>query len=838
MARSKNKIGEASVKEAHRKGKVIPLTSATKGGKKQTANKVEVNPEASMPVIPWRRAKAKSSTGEPFWPSGGNQTLFLLAFAGLMVLLFYPPFFRGLFFPVEQRWTLLFAAVLFFLTYLWKLSRREVSFLNRPLDFAAAALVVVYILAAVKPASRSLAVAEVAKLLLYFLTFWLTSRLGGQRRTLYLLHALYLATVGVALAALLSATGIVYIKDGFVGGRFFSTLQYPNALASYVGAGSIIGFYLWAQSGSRQRYLYAAANYLLLMVFLGTGSRGAYLVFPVVVFLYWLLAPKGYRLNTLAHLVTSSAAALAGNARFIPLAVAKAYGPAWSWFALGLLVAFAGQLIIHGAGWSLRTPRARLAAGVAVLVFLVGAGVFSARHQLAVTPVGGDRQPAGVLTRILPPQIMTRLQDINLETKSSRERLIWTGDALKMVRERPVLGFGGGGWEAAYRQYQSYFYNSTQVHNDYAQVAVETGMAGITVLGIIWLLFLLATLGNYRFYRGTERLQTLAIGMAALNLGLHAAIDFDLALGAVSMMLWACFGLARGIEGQRLGPEPALAAAVFKNKQVAYVTGAALATLVIVLFSVSYLAGVASARQAAAALQRNNLRATASYLEEAGRYDPFTASYNSDLAGIYLKEGKTKEALAQALAASKKDPYNLAVLNRLAEAYWQDGAIEQALATMERARQVAPWVGATWENLGQAYTAAGINYLQAGQQDKARRMFQQAAALPAAVKEKEDSLGEFKDLHQPGGVTLSPAIHLRAAIGQYFLGQEREAAVNLNAAAGDPQIKAEVQLWQAILAYHQGDAGRANQLLAQVEKANADLAKQYDQFKNLPVLAE
>lgn len=838
MARSKRKTGAAYIKKAHRKGKVIPLTSAIKGGKNQTVNNAENNPDTNTRVTPWRRAREKNSSGEPFWPAGGNQTLFLLAFAGLLLLLFYPPFFRGLFFPVEQRWTLLFAAVLFFLTYLWKLSRREVSFLNRPLDFAAAALVVVYILAAIKPASRSLAVAEVAKVLLYFLTFWLTSRLGGQRRTLYLLHALYLAAAGAALAALLTATELVYIKDGFVGGRFYSTLQYPNALASYVGAGSIIGFYLWAQSGSRQRYLYAAANYLLLMVFLGTGSRGAYLVFPLVIFLYWLLAPKGYRLNTLAHLVTSGAAALVGNARFIPLAVAKAYGPAWSWFALGLLVALAGQLIIQGAGWSLRTPRARMAAVVAALVLLIGGGIFLVQHQLAVTPVAGGRQPASLLARILPPQVMARLQDINLETKSSRERLIWTKDALKMVRERPILGFGGGGWEAAYRQYQSYFYNSTQVHNDYAQVAVETGLVGIAVLGIVWLFFLLTALGNYRSYRGTERLQALAIGMAALNLGLHAAIDFDLALGAVSMMLWACFGLTRGIEGQRLGPEPALTAAVFKNKQGACVTGAALATLVIVLFSVSYLAGVSSARQAAAALQRNNLRATAAYLEEASRYDPFTAAYNSDLAGIYLKEGKTKEALALALAASKKEPYNLAVLNRLAEVYWQNGEVEQALAVMERARQVAPWVGASWENLGQAYTAAGINYLRAGQQDKARLMFQQAAALPAAVKEKVDSLGEFKDLHQHGGVALTPAIQLRAAIGQYFLGQEREAATNLNAAAKDAKIKAEAQLWQAILAYHQGDTGRANQLLAQVEKANAGLAKQFDQFKNLPVLAK
>ena len=819
------------------RGKVIPLQKPiNKGQKSKGHRQPSQETEKSSPVTPWHHQQEKAGAGEPFWPEGGSQSLLAIALAGLMLLLFYPPFFRGLFFPVEQRWTLILAAVLFFLTYLWKFSRRETAFLTRPLDFAAATLVVIYILAAIKPASRALAVAEVAKITLYFLTYWLTSRLAGQRRTLYLLHALYLAAVGAALAALLAATGLVNIKDGFVGGRFYSTLQYPNALASYVGAGSILGFYLWARSRYPWRYPYAAANYLLLMVFLGTGSRGAYLIFPVVVFLYWLFAPGGYRLNTLAHLLVSGVAALIGMVRFIPLAVVKAYGPAWGWFALGLLVALAGQVVIHGAGWSLRSPRARAVAGVAVLVVLVGAGGFLLQHQLAAAPVATSGQPANVLVRILPAQIRSRVQDINLETKSSRERLIWTGDALKMIRERPLLGFGGGGWEAAYRQYQSYFYNSTQVHNDYAQVAVETGLLGLGVLALEWILFLLATAGNYLHSQGQERLRALAIGAAAVNLGLHAAIDFDLALGAVSMMLWACFGLTRGLEAQRLGPEPVLPKLVFKNRQLPYITAVAIATLVLVLFAGSYLAGVSSARQAAAALQRNNLAATVAHLAEASSYDPFTASYNSDLAGIYLQEGKTKEALGLALAASTKDPYNLAVLNRLAEVYWQEGSIDQAVATMEKARELAPWAGSSWDNLAQAYSSAGISFLQAGQRDKARQMFQQAAALPAAVEKKVNTLGEFKDLHQPGGVALSPAIQLRAGIAQYFLGQQKEAAANLETAARDGQLQAETNLWRAVIAFHQGDSVRAGQLLAEVQKANPNLAKQYDQLKNLPIL--
>lgn len=829
MTRNKKKV-----REPEKKGKVIPLMSPKNKHLGMRSSPVKKEPSAGKGTT-WWRSGGKTADRASFLPAKGSHTLFLVAFTGLMLLLFYPPYFRGLFFPVEQRWTLLLAIMLFTITYLWKLTYREVSFLNCPLDFAAAALVLVYILAAIKPASQGLAVAEVAKVLLYFLTYWLVSRLGGRSCNNYLLHTLYLAAAGTALAALLTATGLVYIKDGFLGGRFYSTLQYPNALASYVGAGSIIGFYLWARAYHKRPYLYTAANYLLLMVFLGTGSRGAYLFFPLFMVFFCLLAPRGYRIPVIAHSVFCTVAALVGNMGFIPMAVAKSYGSAWGWFALGLLVAFGGQLIIQLTGRSLESPRVRKVAVATVMLLLIGFSFYLAAH-VAVKPAVGGEQPGGVLNRILPPQIMARIQDINLDTSSSQHRLFWTGDAIKMVRDRPLLGFGGGGWEAAYRQYQSYFYNSTQVHNHYAQVAVETGMAGISILLAVWLLFLITSWGNYRHNQGEERFQALATGTAALFLGTHAVIDFNLALGAVSIMLWAFFGLSRSLEEERLGSQPILTLQVFKQKRAAYITGLTLSCLLMFLFSISYLMGVASARRAAIALQYNNLEATAAYLEEAGRYDPFTASYHNDLAGIYLNVGQTEKALVHALAASAREPFNISILGRLAEAYWHSDLAEQAVATMERSRRASPWAAGVWENLAQIYTVAGIKYLKDGQQEKAREVFEQAAAMPEEVLAKVDSLGKYKGLHDRGGLALTGAIHLRAAIGQYFLGHRERAAASLQKASADAGVKAEAILWQAVLAYRESNNFQAEQLLTKVRDIDANIAEQYDALKSLSPL--
>lgn len=758
----------------------------------------------------------------------GNKGVFSLAFGGLLLLLFYPPFFRGLFFPVEQRWSLILATLLFILTWAWKFSRRDLSFLRHPVEYAALGLVIVYIISGINyPASQSLALAEISKVLLYFLTFWMIIQLSNTSgRTFWILHSLYLSGVGVALAGLLAATEIIFIKDGFVGGRFYSTLQYPNALAAYMMGAGFIGFYLWAQAHNRLRLFYAAGNYLLLMVFLGTGSRGAYLVFPATLILYLLLAPPGFRLNSLAHLMAVAAAALVGNYRFIPLAVARDYGGAWTWFFLGLAVALGLQILMAGAGKLLPSPRLRAAAAMGIIALVMAGSyllIFSGTRPVAV----------------LPEQIVQRLQDINLETRSSRERVEWTRDALTMLQERPLLGYGGGGWEAVYRKYQRYFYSSTQVHNYYAQLAVETGIIGVAILTALWLSFFLTVGNTYLRTTGHERLLVVSLLAAASSLGLHAAIDFDLALGAVSILLWSCWGLSRSLERQHQPHKETLVpAAKFAPLKVKYASAVVLTAMVVLLFSISFLAGNASAREGLIALKQGNLRLATAKLEEARRYDPFMASYAGDLASLYLKQGRSEEALKLALQAMSQEPYNYLIMTRVGEVYWAQGKIREAVAALEEARELAPWVATTWETLAKAYVAGGIKHLQSNQPAEARELFTAAVKLWPEIERRLNLLGDLKKLHfeKSGGLNFTPALRLEVAKAQYFLGQWKEAAANLDAVVKDKQLGSEAQLWQALLADRQGQKPVAEQLLTELKKKHPELSEQFTQLKALPPL--
>ena len=81
--------------------------------------------------------------------------------------------------------------------------------------------------------------------------------------------------------------------------------------------------------------------------------------------------------------------------------------------------------------------------------------------------------------KVLPRQLWQRMQLLDLETILNQERIFWSKEALGLIKKRPLLGYGGGGWETVYRSNQTYNYTSTQVHNDWLQLGVETGVLGL-----------------------------------------------------------------------------------------------------------------------------------------------------------------------------------------------------------------------------------------------------------------------------------------------------------------------------------------------------------------------
>lgn len=761
---------------------------------------------------------------------GGNITLYQIAFIGLVALLFYPPFFRGLFFPGEQQWTLIFAAVLFFFTWLWKESRREVSFLTKPVDWLALGLALLYWLAIFWAANQRLAVDGAIKASIYFLVFWLVYQLAKDTRRIdVLINVLYISGVGVALAGLLTAVGLIHIEDGFVGSRIFSTMQYPNTLAIYVGAVSILGFYLWVKAAGPWSFAYAAGNYLLLLVFLATGSRGGYLVYPVAAGLFFLVTPRQYWFRLAACIVIAAVAALAGNYRMLPSIMEGNILHAWLWVGLGAAVAWAGNGVLFLA----RIMAERLRLSKKALAGLVVAGLLVTGSFAAFAWQDGK-----LVERILPTQILARIMDIDLEARSSIERIYWTREALEKLRESPVIGFGGGAWEATYRSHQGYFYNTTQVHNDWAQLWLEVGTIGFLLFVGVWLLMFYTGWQNYRRGSPEERLCQAAVLAAAAGIGAHSLIDFNFALASVPILVWALFGITRAQQEIYSPSEKVLPAKNFAGLRPVFLSAAAGLAIFLIIMAGALLIGNSYAKKAVAELNRQNQNNAVAMFEKASAYDRFNAGYLADLGQLYARQGNMEKALKTLERAVNKDPYNWRIMVMKAETLFNHQESQRAVNYMEKARDLAPWISSVWENLAWTYALAGINALSAGDLNTARDFMEKAIAVPGEMDNRAGNLGEIEKRiwEQWAGFSRAPRVQLSAGIGGYFLGQWQEARTRLQAAREHEKTRGDALLWLGLVAEKQGQAEEANQLFLQALEAGSPMAPDLAVIKKLPIL--
>lgn len=771
-----------------------------------------------------------------------------IAFWGLAILLFLPPYFRGLFFAPEQERALIFAAVIFWFAWLWKWSKRDNNFLSHPLDYFVLAFPVVYLISAFQAANYGLAVDEVIKTTLYFMVYWLASRLvRNENDIVTILRVIYISALGVALAGLATATGIIHINDGFLVGRIYSTFQYPNALASFLAAAAFIGFYLWRRTAllepegsaggtksknipawlhfaSLGQYLYAVGNFLLLTVLLGTGSNGGILVFSIVFILFIIGLPKGNRIPVIFHLVFIGIPSFIANWQFLSAVAGNKIDLAWLWVFAGLALTIAGQVLYSISErkrllqWITSHKNVALIALLLVIVSgCIMVGVYISGHGEVIKNLAGK---------------------VHITSATMRGYLFY--DALKMFGERPVLGWGGGGWQEAYRAYQSYFYNSNQVHGHYFQIMVETGIVGLLVILGIWAAFLLLThrLCHRAKENASTRFLVLTITVAAVLIGIHAIIDFDLSLSALALVLWTMFGLARGIGIYSSARVEEKKSRMYIPPNYSVLALVSAASIIVVLLAGSLAAAGNYAVQSGGYLQNQNFNQGIKLLQKASAYNPFNAEYHSYLARIYQQQGKHDEGIAEAQKALELSKYSApryADLTGLLVSGKKDNG--DAVNAAEKALSLAPFQTQWYEMIARTYFMAGYNELTSGNRDIAKQYFEKVIVTPDRIDTRVATLDESKKkLWEGDPLKVTPSIKLNIGASHYLLGHWPEADTYLAAALQDEKNKGEASLWLALLRDKQGRTQESLDLLAQAQKIVPDLAKGYEGLRKLEVI--
>jgi O-antigen ligase len=588
-------------------------------------------------------------------------------------------------------------------------------------------------------------------------------------------------------AELAKALSLVGLSD-----RMFTSFQYPNTAAAYFLAAMLAaaGLSLEDLKPWKMALSGAFATFLTLAFFF-TVSRGAVVVLPFGLVLFFLGLERGRRWPALLLLAVAFAG-LAGSMNRIGLfSAARNWVSAFRWIGAATAGgAVAGLVLAYFL--QLKRRWQTLLAGLGLVAAVAG--------FIALRPAGP----------VLPKQA-TRLLDMNFGTVNVALRLTYDQDAVKMAADRP-LGRGGWGWDRGYRQYQSFNYTARETHDQYAQTAVEAGWPGLAAL--------LAALGAglwaaWRSRKGNPLGWSLAAG-ATLIAG-HAAIDFDLSFGVMWLLLWTLLAAGAG-QAPALAPgadpaaaddatalAPATATALAPAPAPAPATALAPAPAEPRLARAWFWGTTALA--AAIAVAAGPLFLGALYLDrgdyrQAARFDPLQSEP--------LLQLGDRDSLEK---AARLDPYHsgirfkLAIARELQKDY--TGAMTEARAALEAQPQVSAYYTKAAELTGKLM----VDALHDGRLDEARAYSADLVRMGQAFASRKTTGDALQNLWKAGPkLEMAPSFQLRYGQALFLQGDVAGAEPLLAEAGKVGLLGSEAHVWLYVIYEKRGDTKAMGQL--------------------------
>jgi len=637
--------------------------------------------------------------------------------------------------------------------------RERRRFMFSPTRVAAAGLLLAYVLStAVAAVAPREALGEVIKHGLYLTVFFVASELVAAGRGFRGANgegpwwSRFASAESLLLGAWVAAAlmGVVSLAGAFSllpletvsGGRLFTLMNYPNSAGPLFGAAFLAGLGLRRSgliSGRLARYLYCIGQWTCLTGLFLTMSRGAWLVFPVALALTFVLWPPGRRL------AMAGEAALMGSAALL---VAPFMTRVWGQPVIGAGLIGAGFLAAVLAGWLAHRFESMTARRQALIA-------------LGLLLLGGVALSGLLVSSGLSETLAARLTGFSLSERSAWERLVWTQDALRMVRDYPLLGLGGGGWAARYFQYQSYGYFTTEVHNDFAQIWVETGTIGF----LAFLAFLV--LSGRNVWRSARRAVSdpcsraivAALGGSAGMLVLHSTLDFDLTLASVGVFLWMLLGAADGL-GLSAGPDDTGIAAGSRSRRRHGAESAApvLRTWAWPLAVAALLSLTALSLALAGHLGREAMRLAKDGQTEAAlractracTFDPLSPRHHLRRAlvlEVHARQTGAPEFLREAKeemeAAVRLDRYNPEVHNTYGLFALRTGGLELGIAEFEEALKLQPLEASRYGQVTEGCVTVAQNLLSGGDRERARAFLERAAGVPERLAQQAAKVPDY-----------------------------------------------------------------------------------------------
>lgn len=400
------------------------------------------------------------------------------------------------------------------------------------------------------------------------------------------------------------------------------------------------------------------------------------------------------------------------------------------------------------------------------------------------------------LKMLFPENIQTRIENINFSQHSVLERQSFNKDSLKLFADYPLLGAGGGAWNALWEKYQSYPYTSRQSHNFYLQQLDNIGLLGSIVLfGFLFFIFY-KFIRSYIRQRDNKTSNALFYFMIAFSILFHSALDFNMSYIYIAMLVFFSLGGMTAIFGEDTTPKESNIFSAQSMKILRICSGILImvCSFVLFIFSVQYLKSTQAYENAVALVSGNApVSEIVQEIDEALHIRPSHSSY-VNLKASLLQQGyvKTKEDsyLADAMTllreAREKEPFNKNLFLRQVYGYQIEGENDKASELLSEEINKWSWDINLYETKMKIHFQIGYTSFLQGDDESAKSEFTNALSVSEAVKDKQQILNALPE-EQFQGREFEITTNMNFIKGQieYLQGHYQEAAETLKALLPD-----------------------------------------------------
>lgn len=641
-------------------------------------------------------------------------------------------------------------------------------------------------------ASKHLAINEVYIKVMWAAFFVIGAYFTGNKFRLSLFQYLLVGSGYFIVAyGFLNWFGNIEYPDAILSGRRLSNVfQYPNAYAAY-----LIGLFVAAlilvrnETKSYLRLLHGSMMVPILLSFLLTLSRGGASIFPVILILYLVFMSLRSQIITLLNILVAGIAALLlfnplMNIRAILAEDFSLQRSLFGWFLLILASILSGAAMFWIEKWSSRHSPAvdKHSFGWKniiipfVLVILILSSVALLTNSTTIA-------------NLLPDEISKRIAGLSTDSNSVFQRNTFVKDALRIVKDYPLLGTGGGGWQSLYNSYKSYPYTSTQAHNFYIQYLVEAGILGSIIFLSIMAYILYVFLRSVFADRSISH-RKLVFFFFAVSILAHSILDFDMSYVYLSSIVMFALGVLVSDEGNPINVLTKLKNT--KKNTTRFVRFGC--SILLIAVSTILLIQTVSAKKANSsyskaveiAVNTGNYSEFSVHLDDAVKRQPNHPEYSLFKADVLMQlyqQMNNELILEQAEQLldhiGKREPYNSSVLEGQYNLHLLRDNTARALEITEFALSVDPWAIHLYERAAILNVVMGVQAIEMGLESN--QYFHKVIDIRDYIEEKNKSFETLpKSVARAGrDFRVNRIIVSQTGKALYFLGDYEASAAYL-----------------------------------------------------------